>query len=142
MYVCADKVVLFELADRLCQYFLTATVTVNAKANSQHVDQVSTVVKGDSMQKEGEMLPPAIVRLLQDASLPELSWHRFKSHRSEELLGLLKHLLLVPALAEHLPGDVEVGLARVGLEDVANVAPLLGPPGLGYSHFSGYKLTL
>ena len=51
-----DKVVLFELADRLCQYFLTATVTVNAKANSQHVDQVSTVVKGDSMQKEGEML--------------------------------------------------------------------------------------
>ena len=142
MYVCADKDVLFKLAGRLCQYFLTATATVNAKANSQHVDQVSTVVKGDSMQKEGELLPPAIVRLLQDASLPELSWHRFKSHRGEELLGLLKHLLLVPALAEHLPGDVEVGLARVGLEDVANVAPLLGPPGLGYSHFSGYKLTL
>ena len=75
---------------------------------------------------------PPIVGLLQNASFPKLFWHRLKSHRGEELLRLLKHLLLVPTLAEHFPGHIEVGLARVRLQDVPNVAPLLGPPGLSW----------
>ena len=72
---------------------------------------------------------PPVVWLLQNAAFPKLLWHRLKPHRGEELLRLLKHLLLVPALAEHRPGHIEVGLARVRLQDVPDVAPLLGPPG-------------
>ena len=42
---------------------------------------------------------PAVSRLLQDASLPEGLGHGAEAHRGEELLSLLEHLLLGPALA-------------------------------------------
>ena len=83
---------------------------------------------------------PSIARFLQDAALPEGAGHRVQPHRGEEVLGLLKHDLWCPALAEmdlivmmdlispeHGSGDIEVRFARVGLEDVPHVRPLLGP---------------
>lgn len=70
---------------------------------------------------------PAVLGFLEDAPLPELPRHRLQPHRLKELLSLLEHLLLVPALAQHGARHIEVGFGRVGFEDVANVGPLLCP---------------
>ena len=61
---------------------------------------MSTVSVGGRMANQGQEMyfSPPIVGLLQNASFPKLFWHRLKSHRGEELLRLLEHLLLVPAL--------------------------------------------
>ena len=51
-------------------------------------------------------------------------------HWGEKLLCLLKHLLLVPALAQHRRRHIQVGFVRIRFQDVANVAPFLTPPDL------------
>ena len=53
--------------------------------------------------------------------------HLCHSHGHKEVICLLKHLLLCPALLDHLGRHVNGGLLGEGLDDVSDVVPLLAP---------------
>ena len=95
----------------------------------------------------------AVIRFLYNTSFPELFWnlkhksgliygiwqasqstyassriyHLCHSHRHKEVICLLEHFLLCPALLDHLGCHINGGLIGVWLNNVSYVAPALAP---------------